>query len=95
VTNFSPEIYILDDIMSALDAKVGAFITEETILKLLKGKTVVMVTHSLQYLKYSDHVYVMDEGKIALNGSFEQISGNSLYQKFLELTEVRVKKNRV
>ena len=88
MTDFSADIYILDDIMSALDVKVGAFITEETILKLLKGKPVVMATHSLQYLKYSDFVYVMDEGKIVLQGSFDQITRNSLYQKFLELNEV-------
>lgn len=87
--NFSPDIYIFDDVMSALDAKVGAFITEETILKQLKGKTVVLVTHGLQYLKYSDYVYVFDDREIALKGKFEEVQNTELYQKFLELDDVK------
>jgi ATP-binding cassette subfamily C (CFTR/MRP) protein 1 len=82
-----PDIYIFDDIMSALDAKVGAFITEETIMKQLKGKTVILVTHGLQYLKYSDYIYVMEKGEVALEGGFEEVSGTELYLKFLELDE--------
>jgi ABC-type transport system involved in cytochrome bd biosynthesis fused ATPase/permease subunit len=76
--------------MSALDAKVGAFITEETILKKLKDKTIIMVTHGLQYLKYSDYIYVMDEGEMLLEGSFDDVQSSELYQKFLELDEVRI-----
>lgn len=86
-----PEIYIFDDLLSALDAKVGAFIMEETILGELKGKSVIMVTHGLQYLKYTDYIYVMDEGNIKLQGDFNSIKETELYKKFLELDEVRVK----
>lgn len=74
--------------MSALDAKVGAFITEETILNQLKDKTVVMITHGLQYLKHSDYIYVMDEGEMLLEGKFKDVQNSELYQKFLELDEV-------
>lgn len=59
--------------MSALDANVGAFITEETIMKKLADKTVVMITHGLQYLKHSDYIYVLDEGEMLLEGSFEEV----------------------
>lgn len=62
---------------------------EETILGQLKGKSVVMVTHGLQYLKYTDYIYVMDEGKIKLEGDFSKIKETELYTKFLELDEVR------
>jgi ABC-type bacteriocin/lantibiotic exporter with double-glycine peptidase domain len=75
--------------MSALDAKVGSFITEETILKQLKGKTIILVTHGLQYLKYSQYIYVMDEGKIPLQGTFDEVQNTELYLKFLELDEVK------
>lgn len=61
---------------------------EKTILGELKGKTIVLVTHGLQYLKYSDKIYVMDKGKILLNGKFEDVKESELYQKFLELDEV-------
>ena len=74
--------------MSALDAKVAAFITQETILKQLKGKTIILVTHSLQYLQCSYYIYVMDEGEIAEQGNFEQIKETELYKKFIQLVEV-------
>ena len=74
--------------MSALDANVGAFITEETIIKQLKSKTVVLVTHGLQYLKYADYIYLIDQGVVTKEGSFKDIRESELYTKFLELEEV-------
>lgn len=42
----------------------------ETILNLLKGKTVLLVTHALSYLKYADYIYQLDSGVIVEQGSF-------------------------
>ena len=92
---FSPEIYIFDDIMSALDGKIGAFIYEQTILKQLKDKTVILVTHGLQYLKFADYIYVMDEGEIKQEGGFEDIRRTELYQKFQEIEQVSPKKSKI
>ena len=75
--------------MSALDANIGAFITEETIIKQLRTKTVVLVTHGLQYLKSADYIYVVDGGQIVEEGSFEKIKDTELYKKFMELEDVR------
>lgn len=61
---------------------------EETILKQLKGKTVILATHGLQYLKYSDYIYVLDEGEIKVEGDFDAVKSSELYEKFLELDEV-------
>lgn len=55
------DIYLLDDIFSALDAKIGKIVFEECILKFLGGKTRIMVTHQLQYLKQSDHILILKE----------------------------------
>ena len=53
------DIYLLDDPMSALDAHVGKSIFSEVMLQRLKncGKTVVLVTHQIQYLSHCDVVY--------------------------------------
>ena len=52
----SADIILLDDVLSAVDAHVGARIMEECINKVLRksGKTVVLVTHAIQYLPQCD-----------------------------------------
>ncbi|NXS67639.1 MRP5 protein, partial [Pandion haliaetus] len=57
-------IYILDDPLSALDAHVGNHIFNSAIRKHLKSKTVLFITHQLQYLVDCDEVIFMKEGCI-------------------------------
>ena len=47
-----------DDPLSALDVHVGEHVFENGIRKMLlkEGRTVILVTHKLQYLKYADKV---------------------------------------
>ncbi|KAM9005720.1 ATP-binding cassette sub-family C member 5 isoform 3-T5 [Sarcophilus harrisii] len=66
-------IYILDDPLSALDAHVGNHIFNSAIRKYLKSKTVLFVTHQLQYLVDCDQVIFMKEGCITERGSHEQL----------------------
>jgi len=56
----------MDDPLSALDLHVGEYIMQHTILKRLKGKTIIMVTHALNYLKYFDYIYFMEDGKVSI-----------------------------
>ena len=60
-----------------MDAHVGARIMEECINKVLRksGKTVVLVTHAIQYLPQCDAVMVMDAGKIAETGTYAELMG--------------------
>ncbi|KAJ3279821.1 Multidrug resistance-associated protein 1, partial [Rhizoclosmatium sp. JEL0117] len=69
-----PDIYLLDDPLSALDAHVG----KEVFTKAIKGpamknKTVLIATHLLHILPSVDQVIVMDEGKIVQNGTFSEL----------------------
>ncbi|XP_020669173.3 ATP-binding cassette sub-family C member 5 isoform X2 [Pogona vitticeps] len=66
-------IYILDDPLSALDAHVGNHIFNSAIRKHLKSKTVLFVTHQLQYLVDCDEVIFMKEGCITERGSHEDL----------------------
>lgn len=68
------DIYLLDDILSAVDVHVGKFLMEETILKYLRDKTVIMPTHAIKYLDKSDNIVIMKKGKIIANGSYKQVS---------------------
>lgn len=58
------DIYILDDILSAVDAHVGAFLFSMTIKRVLKHKTVLLITHSLYYVSYSDRIIIFEDGEI-------------------------------
>lgn len=55
------DIYLMDDPLSAVDTHVGKHLFEECIIKHLAGKTRILVTHQLQYLKKADHIVVINE----------------------------------
>lgn len=61
-------LLILDDSLSAVDAK-----TERAIIEQLKvegtGQTTVIITHRLSAVHHADHVIVMDDGRIIEEGS--------------------------
>ncbi|XP_053566295.1 ATP-binding cassette sub-family C member 5 isoform X1 [Bombina bombina] len=67
------DIYILDDPLSALDAHVGNHIFNGAIRKHLKTKTILFITHQLQYLVDCDEVMYMKEGCITERGNHEDL----------------------
>ena len=67
------DIYLLDDPLSAIDAKVGRYIFEKCILGALGDKTRLMVTHTLQLLEGADRVVLMKEGSVITEGSYENL----------------------
>uniref|UniRef100_A0A8C1NZH6 ATP-binding cassette, sub-family C (CFTR/MRP), member 12 n=1 Tax=Cyprinus carpio TaxID=7962 RepID=A0A8C1NZH6_CYPCA len=67
------DIFLLDDPLSAVDAHVGKHIFEECIKKELKGKSVILVTHQLQYLEFCDQVLLLDNGEIKEAGTHSEL----------------------
>ncbi|KAI9987884.1 hypothetical protein PInf_024139 [Phytophthora infestans] len=67
------DIYLLDDILSAVDSHVGADIFNECIKKTLKDKLVVLVTHSLSFVSQCDQIAVIADGRIAEHGSYKKL----------------------
>jgi ABC-type transport system involved in cytochrome bd biosynthesis fused ATPase/permease subunit len=43
------DILLLDDVISAVDIHVGEFLIKESILKYLRGKTIIMPTHAANF----------------------------------------------
>ncbi|KAJ3309209.1 hypothetical protein HDV04_006316 [Boothiomyces sp. JEL0838] len=74
------DIVILDDPISALDAQVGRKVFTDALKRYMQDKTVILVTHQLHFLPEVDHIIVLDNGKIAEQGSFKELmaSGKSL-----------------
>ncbi|CAD5115494.1 DgyrCDS4463 [Dimorphilus gyrociliatus] len=67
------DIYLLDDPLSAVDVKVGEKLFRGCFKELLKHKTILLVTHQLQYLQQCDKIIVMDKGSIQFRGSYEEV----------------------
>ena len=62
------DIVIMDDPLSAVDAHVSRALMEECILKLMAGKTRLLVTHQIQYLCFCQHVIEMGDRCINFMG---------------------------
>ena len=78
------EIYIFDDLISALDVDVGMQIMKNCILDYLKDKTVILSTHALQYLQYCDKIIYMKEGEITWTGKYDEIKEKEFFISFYE-----------
>ena len=76
-----PDIYLFDDPISALDANVGKKIMKNCIVKYLEGKTRVVVTHALSYLKYMDRIIYMKSGRIEWSGTFKEVQSQPFYSE--------------
>ncbi|XP_029296884.1 multidrug resistance-associated protein 5 [Cottoperca gobio] len=68
-------ILLMDDPLSAVDACVGSHVFHKAIKGAGKGKTVLFVTHQLQYLSECDKVILMKDGQIAEHGTHAQLMG--------------------
>ncbi|MDE5125064.1 ABC transporter ATP-binding protein [Paenibacillus larvae] len=67
-----PEILILDDAMSAVDARTEARIIEN-IRRERSGKTTLISSHRLSAVEHADWIIVMEDGRIAEQGTHEDL----------------------
>ncbi|KAF5283713.1 hypothetical protein FQR65_LT13748 [Abscondita terminalis] len=67
------DIYLLDDPLSAVDSHVGRELFDNCIMGHLKGKTVVLVTHQLQYLKDVNHIIILENGIVKAQGNYDEL----------------------
>ena len=71
-----PEILILDDATSAVDAVTESAI-HESIKRFARERTVLLIAHRRSTLELADTVVVLDRGKVADQGTQEQLAGSS------------------
>ncbi|XP_061077609.1 ATP-binding cassette sub-family C member 8 isoform X1 [Conger conger] len=71
-------VVFLDDPFSALDIHLSDHLLQEGILKLLREekRTVVLVTHKLQYLLHADWIIAMKDGMIQTEGTLKDIQNS-------------------
>ncbi|MEH7503211.1 ABC transporter transmembrane domain-containing protein, partial [Neobacillus drentensis] len=68
----NPEILILDDSLSAVDAKTEKQIIDN-IRNVRNEKTTIITTHRMSAIEHADHIIVLDEGRIVEAGTHEQL----------------------
>ena len=85
-----PELLILDDSLSAVDAK-----TEEAILESLKrtrtGETTIITSHRLSAIQHAHKIIVMDAGEIVEAGTHEELLAlDGKYKEMYDLQQLEV-----
>ncbi|SFQ01955.1 ATP-binding cassette, subfamily B [Psychrobacillus psychrotolerans] len=83
-----PELLILDDSLSAVDAK-----TEEAILEALKAKrsdeTTIITSHRLSAIQHAHQIIVMNDGTIVEKGSHEELMElQGIYYEMYQLQQL-------
>ena len=81
------DVYMLDDPLSAVDSHVGKSIFDLVIgpSGMLKGKTRIFVTNSLNFLPQVDEIIMLDEGFIVETGTYDQLKNkNGTFTEFMK-----------
>lgn len=68
----NPSLLILDEATSALDYRTEAAVCRN-LFRLLRGRTVLFVTHRLATIRHADEILMMDRGLIAEHGTYDEL----------------------
>ncbi|PKS10337.1 hypothetical protein jhhlp_002088 [Lomentospora prolificans] len=73
------DIYLLDDVLSAVDSHVGRHIIENVLgpRGLLHSRTRILATNAISVLQEASHITLLKDGEIAEKGSFQELMAHS------------------
>jgi len=73
------DIYLLDDPLSAVDPKVARSLYNNAIEGALKGKTIILVTHQVDFVKTCENIIVMENGKVLGSGTLDELKEKGVH----------------
>ena len=84
----NPKLLILDEATSALD-NLSEREVQRALEQAVQGRTVLVIAHRLSTIRHANHIVVMEEGRIAEQGSWEQLMAQSgVFEKLAKLSSV-------
>jgi ATP-binding cassette subfamily B protein AbcA/BmrA len=69
------DVLLLDEPTSALDATTAQAV-EETVFRLFRGKTILMVTHDMSLVSGMDQIVVLQDGDLVGRGTYDELKGS-------------------
>ena len=88
---YNPQILILDEATSSLDAESEKLV-QDAIDNLSIDRTVIAIAHRLSTIKGSDKIIVIDSGAIAEVGTHDELmTHKGLYHKYINLQSIKTK----
>ncbi|MEG1607336.1 MAG: ABC transporter ATP-binding protein [Mucinivorans sp.] len=84
----NPEILIMDEATSALDTESERLV-QDSLSKLLTGRTSLVIAHRLSTIQHSDKIIVIDNGRIAEQGTHNELLAlDGIYSKLIEMQQI-------
>ena len=68
----NPKVLILDEATSALDSH-SEMLVQDALWKLIKGRTTIIIAHRLSTVQKADEIIVLDQKKIAEQGTHDEL----------------------
>ncbi|RXF69508.1 ABC transporter ATP-binding protein [Arcticibacter tournemirensis] len=82
---YNPKILVLDEATSSVDTETELLI-QQTLQKLMKGRTSIVIAHRLSTIQNADKIIVLDQGEIKEMGSHQQLlQHNGYYKRLFDL----------
>ena len=72
------DICLLDDPLSAVDPHVANKLFEDCITGYLSDRTVILVTHQIQFITKVEHIVWIEKGTIKAQGSYEHLKSEGM-----------------
>jgi len=85
----NPPIMILDEATSSLDSESERLV-QEAINNLMKDRTSIIIAHRLSTIRNVDIIYMLNEGKIIEQGSYDHLLANNGAFRILHDTQFNV-----